>query len=82
MLNQFSEGAAKTFFSAKKMDSCDAADVALCAGFRSPALWSYPRADAGGDRKAPRHEIAVGDVRRCREHYGDLVAAAGLMSLD
>jgi hypothetical protein len=29
MLNQFSEGAAKTFFSAKKMDSCDAADVAL-----------------------------------------------------
>jgi hypothetical protein len=62
MLNQFSEGAAKTFFSSKKMDSCDAADVALCAGFRSPALWSYPLADAGGDRKAPRHEIAVGDA--------------------
>jgi hypothetical protein len=32
--------------------------------------------------KRQRHEIAVGDVWRCREHYGDLVAAPGLMNLD
>ena len=41
------------------------------------------RTDAGGVRKAPRHEVAAGNMCwRCRECYGDLVAAAGLMSLD
>jgi len=39
-------------------------------------------ADAGGVRKAPRHEIAVEQVTACRERHGDLVPAAGLMSLD
>ena len=32
-----------------------------------------PRAAAAGVRKAPRHEIAVGDRRRCR-NYGDFAA--------
>jgi len=42
----------------------------------------YSRGDAAGDQKAPRHEIAVGHAGRCRERYGDLAAATGLMSLD
>ena len=54
----------------------------LCAGFRTPALMNELRGDADGVRKAPRHEIAVEQWRRCRERYGDLVATAGLMSLD
>ena len=32
----------------------------FCAGFRTPACRTYPRARAAGVRKAPRHEIAVG----------------------
>jgi hypothetical protein len=36
-----------------------------------------PRALAAGVRKAPRHEIAVGDRRRCR-NYGDFVAGSGV----
>ena len=36
-----------------------------------------PRAAAAGVRKAPRHEIAVGDRRRCR-NYGDFVAGSGV----
>src|SRR5262249_2891294 len=36
-----------------------------------------PRALAAGVRKAPRHEIAVGDRRRCR-NYGDSVAGSGV----
>ena len=46
----------------------------LCAGFRTPATTSYPRAPEAGVRKAPRHEIA-GDTlgRPCRWlSYGDL----------
>jgi hypothetical protein len=39
-----------------------AANVSDCVGFRSPAYRDYPRGDAAGDRKAPRHEIAVGDA--------------------
>jgi len=34
-------------------------NVGFCAGFRTPALMSESRADAGGVRKAPRHENAV-----------------------
>src|SRR6266566_4917852 len=37
---------------------CCVAYVALCAGFRTPALTIEPSADATGVRKAPRHEIA------------------------
>src|SRR4029077_5383094 len=36
-----------------------------------------PRAPAAGVRKAPRHEIAVGGRRRCR-NYGDFAAGSGL----
>jgi hypothetical protein len=54
----------------------------FCADFRTPALMSDSGADAGGVRKAPRHEIAVEQVTACRERHGDLVPAAGLMSLD
>ena len=32
-------------------------------------------AEAAGDRKAPRHEIAVGDAWRCREYYEKVVGA-------
>jgi hypothetical protein len=32
-----------------------------CAGFRTLECRTYPRARAAGVRKAPRHEIAVGD---------------------
>jgi hypothetical protein len=35
------------------------------------------RAPAAGVRKAPRHEIAVGDRRRCR-NYGDFAAGSGV----
>src|ERR1700738_5190924 len=34
-----------------------------CAGFRTPAATSYPRAPEAGVRKAPRHEIAGGRPR-------------------
>src|SRR5215471_12243789 len=33
--------------------------------------------ETAGVRKAPRHEIAVGDRRRCR-NYGDFVAGSGV----
>jgi hypothetical protein len=33
-------------------------EVRKCAGFRTLAMMSYPRAAAAGVRKAPRHEIA------------------------
>ena len=36
-----------------------------------------PRAAAAGVRKAPRHEIAVGERRRCR-NYGDFAAGSGV----
>ena len=36
-----------------------------------------PRAPAAGVRKAPRHEIAVGERRRCR-NYGDFAAGSGV----
>jgi hypothetical protein len=32
--------------------------VRMCAGFRMPGWWDYPRAPAAGVRKAPRHDIA------------------------
>src|SRR3979411_442479 len=35
----------------------------ICAGFRTPAATSYPRAPEAGVRKAPRHEIAGGRPR-------------------
>jgi hypothetical protein len=35
---------------------------AVCAGFRTPVLMGESRTDAGGVRKAPRHEIAVEHV--------------------
>ena len=46
----------------------------FCAGFRTPAATSYPRAPEAGVRKAPRHEIAGGTLGRpCRWlSYGDL----------
>ena len=37
-------------------------DDRFCAGFRTPMLMSELRADAGGVRKTPRHEIAVEHV--------------------
>jgi hypothetical protein len=43
---------------------CCSAYVAYCAGFRTPATTSYPRAPAAGVRKAPRHEIASGGGAR------------------
>src|SRR5580704_6874456 len=48
--------------------------VGSCAGFRTPAATSYPRAPEAGVRKAPRHEIAGGTLGRpCRWlSYGDL----------
>ena len=61
---------------------CCIRECRLVCRFSVAAMREYGRAEAVGDRKAPRHEIAVGDVWRCREHYGDLVAAPGLMSLD
>jgi hypothetical protein len=36
-----------------------------------------PRAAAAGVRKAPRHEIAVGKRRPCR-NYGDFAAGSGV----
>ena len=36
-----------------------------------------PRAPAAGVQKAPRHEIAVGERRRCR-NYGDFAAGSGV----
>src|ERR1700730_17676835 len=39
------------------------AQVSNCAGFRTPAATSYPRAPEAGVRKAPRHEIAGGTPR-------------------
>ena len=50
--------------------------------FLVAGMMVYSRGDAAGDQKAPRHEIAVGHAGRCRERYGDLAAATGLMSLD
>src|SRR3984893_378587 len=48
--------------------------VRSCAGFRTPATTSYPRAPKAGVRKAPRHEIAGGTLGRpCRVlSYWDL----------
>jgi hypothetical protein len=37
-----------------------AADFRFCAGFRPPGRLTYPRAEAAGGRKAPRHEVAGG----------------------
>src|ERR1700720_3962343 len=53
---------------------CCNALVRFCAGFRTPATTSYPRAPEAGVRKAPRHEIAGGRLGRpCRVlSYGDL----------
>ena len=49
----------------------------FCAGFRTPAPTCQPRAPAAGVRKAPRHEIAVGERRRCH-NYGDFAAGSGV----
>src|ERR1700758_2801279 len=54
----------------------------LLCRFLVAGMTGYPRADAAGDQKAPRHEIAVGHAGRCRERYGDLAAVTGLMGLD
>jgi hypothetical protein len=40
---------------------------------RTPECRAYPRAPAAGVRKAPRHEIAVGEARRV-PLYGDLAS--------
>ena len=47
---------------------CDLAmsPCVLCAGFRTPAMTSSPRAEAAGVRKAPRQEIAVGSAPAVR----------------
>jgi hypothetical protein len=50
----------------------------LCVGFRKPApTMPTTRSGAAGVRKAPRHEIAVGERRRCR-NYGDFAAGSGV----
>src|SRR6516164_11088426 len=49
--------------------------TAQVSGRRHPRC--QPRAPAAGVRKAPRHEIAVGERRRCR-NYGDFVAGSGV----
>src|SRR5262249_25655298 len=40
-----------------------------------------PRAPAAGVRKAPRHEIAVGERRRC-SNYGDFAAGSGVDAVE
>ena len=49
--------------------------LAQVFGRRHPRC--QPRAPAAGVRKAPRHEIAVGERRRCR-NYGDFAAGSGV----
>jgi len=51
------------------------AGFAQVFGRRHPRC--QPRGPAAGVRKAPRHEIAVGERRRCR-NYGDFAAGSGL----
>ena len=41
----------------------------FCAGFRTPATTSYPRAPEAGVRKPPRHEIAGNRAATCRGLY-------------
>jgi hypothetical protein len=53
----------------------------FCEGFRMPAATSVRHTPAAGVRKPPREETALGDVRRCRGHYGDLGAAVALCEL-
>src|SRR6516225_4959748 len=57
----------------------------FCAGFRTPAALSSPRAPPAGVRKAPRHEIASGgsgpsvpQEGGAANGYGDLVAGPDL----
>src|SRR5260370_41374712 len=40
-------------------------------------MTDYPRAQAAGVRKAPRHEIAGWGRRWCRGRYGDFAAGSG-----
>ena len=49
------------------------ANVSNCAGFRSPALWSYPLADAGGDRKTA--QTATCAVLQMSSLFDDLVGS-------
>ena len=62
-------GLTQSFFAARE------AAVAQVFGRRHPRC--QPRAPAAGVRKAPRHEIAVGERRRCR-NYGDFAAGSGV----
>src|SRR5258707_774726 len=41
-----------------------------------------PRTDAGGARKAPRHEIEEGAAPRSGRRYGDLAAVQGVRRLE
>src|ERR1700730_4975993 len=50
-------------WSALSMPTRKLAHFRCCAGFRTPAATSYPRAPEAGVRKAPRHEIAGGRPR-------------------
>ena len=44
----------------------------FCAGFRLSAWRGYPRAEAAGDRKAPRHEVAGSWGPSSSARYGNL----------
>src|SRR6202035_5854783 len=52
--------------------------VHTCAGFRTPAMTSSPRAEAAGVRKAPRQEIAVGSAPAVRLALWGFAGASGL----
>ena len=45
--------------------------------FSAAGMKVYPWAVAAGGRKAPRHEIAGWERRRCR-NYGDFAAGSGV----
>ena len=45
--------------------------------FSAAGMTVSPRAPRAGGRKAPRHEIAVGERRLCR-NYGDFAAGSGV----
>ena len=56
---------------------CRGSDVRYYKVFGRRHPRCQPRAPAAGVRKAPRHEIAVGERRRCR-NYGDFAAGSGV----
>ena len=55
------------------------ADVAFCAGFRTPGSREPRHDEVAGGRKAPRHEVAGDWAPAGSEGYGDLMAASSLM---